>query len=171
MSEMLEIDQAKLEQLAWREDTRAKTLWSPEKRFSVSETAWSRTPPAGLLEWITQVDAQDAEGLKAMIASQQQQDLVPTTIAIFSDIVPSSSKTSDSKLFDVTEFFKVGDRSSLPSSPPCRTGSCSVHQNSAMGPYETQTKDLSLLHVAVSHLLDHHLLLHLQDPYLHQRST
>eukprot|EP00971_Amphidinium_carterae_P068752 1361432-Amphidinium_carterae.2 len=145
------MEQAKLEQLAWREDTMAQDIRvaretilngnmrhvnaaladmikeSRNEGFSVSETAWSRTPQTGLLEWINQVDAQDAKGLKAMIASQPQQDLMPTTIAIFSNvdaepnlmqtpekrsrIVQSSSKTSNSKTFDVTAPSELSDRS------------------------------------------------------------
>eukprot|EP00971_Amphidinium_carterae_P313147 6223363-Amphidinium_carterae.1 len=44
----------------------------------------ARTQPTSLLEWIAQVDAQEGDSLQALLARQPQQDLMPTSIAIFS---------------------------------------------------------------------------------------
>eukprot|EP00971_Amphidinium_carterae_P118526 2348114-Amphidinium_carterae.2 len=118
------------------------------KAFSVGDTAWSRTPPEGLLDWITKVDTRDAEGLKALIARQTPQDLMRTPNAIFSDtevdpipaqtpekrsrLALSSFKTSDSKTFDVASPSVLGDSTSLPSSPPSGVAQAGrVHARSA----------------------------------------
>eukprot|EP00971_Amphidinium_carterae_P244993 4864374-Amphidinium_carterae.5 len=64
------------------------------------ETAWTRTPPTGWTDFMDQVDASEAESMTAlMMTSQQHQELMPTTIAIFSDqdVVPRLARTPDTR--------------------------------------------------------------------------
>eukprot|EP00971_Amphidinium_carterae_P014184 279848-Amphidinium_carterae.1 len=62
---------------------------SRNKDVSLSDTAWTQKPPDGLKEFIDQVDVSEAEGLSALVMASTpapRQEVVPTDIAIFSDI-------------------------------------------------------------------------------------
>eukprot|EP00971_Amphidinium_carterae_P308905 6138211-Amphidinium_carterae.1 len=62
---------------------------SRNKGVSLSGTAWSQKPPDGVREFIDQVDISEADGLSALVmaaTSNPQQEVVPTNIAIFSDV-------------------------------------------------------------------------------------
>eukprot|EP00971_Amphidinium_carterae_P308904 6138210-Amphidinium_carterae.1 len=62
---------------------------SRNKEVSLSGTAWSQKPTDGLREFIDQVDISEADGLSALVitaTSNPQEEVVPTNIAIFSDI-------------------------------------------------------------------------------------
>eukprot|EP00971_Amphidinium_carterae_P015417 304504-Amphidinium_carterae.1 len=166
LCEQLELERAKLEQLTWKEETRAQdirvareTILSGNTRHqemcvevenlktaladmvkesrnqdvSFSGTSWTRSPPRGLTDYISQVDAGEAESMMALaMSTQPQQDLMPTTIAIFSDVeVPpslihtpakrpnknESIQTSGSKTNDVSAA-SICERSSIPSTAP-----------------------------------------------------
>eukprot|EP00971_Amphidinium_carterae_P238313 4731015-Amphidinium_carterae.2 len=166
LCEQQELEKAKLEQIAWKEETRAQDIRvaretildgntrhqemcvevenlraalsdvikeSRNKGVSMNGTAWTRTPPEGLTDFISQVDAGEAESMTALVMSlRPKQDLMPTTIAIFNDIevTPSmihtterrpkqheSIQTSGNKTNDVSAA-SIYERSSFPSTSP-----------------------------------------------------
>eukprot|EP00971_Amphidinium_carterae_P075781 1497520-Amphidinium_carterae.1 len=61
---------------------------SRNKDVSLSSTAWTQKPPDGLTQFIDQVDVSEADGLAALVtaATSTPQEVVPTNIAIFSDV-------------------------------------------------------------------------------------
>eukprot|EP00971_Amphidinium_carterae_P349272 6490934-Amphidinium_carterae.3 len=122
LREQLTMEKAKLEQLTWKEEIRAKDIREARERIlscnsrhqemiaevenlksaladvvkesrnkgvSLIGTAWNRAPPEGLTDFINQVDCIEAEGLMALAmasSTSPQQDLVPTSIASFSEV-------------------------------------------------------------------------------------
>eukprot|EP00971_Amphidinium_carterae_P070426 1393064-Amphidinium_carterae.1 len=61
---------------------------SRNQDVSLSGTAWTQRPPNGLAQFIDQVDVSEADGLAALVmaAASTPQEVVPTNIAIFSDV-------------------------------------------------------------------------------------
>eukprot|EP00971_Amphidinium_carterae_P026477 522175-Amphidinium_carterae.2 len=71
---------------------------SRNKDVSLSGTAWTQNLPEGLTDFIDQVDISEAEGLTALVMASSttpRQDLVPTSIAIFSDVEAPPLRQSD----------------------------------------------------------------------------
>eukprot|EP00971_Amphidinium_carterae_P350737 6491715-Amphidinium_carterae.2 len=107
LREQLELERAKLEQMTWKEETRAQDIrvaretivsdikrcvWRHGQRITkprnfVERNLVTRSPPEELTDFISQVDAGEAESMMALaMSTQPQQDLMPTTTAIFSDV-------------------------------------------------------------------------------------
>eukprot|EP00971_Amphidinium_carterae_P129226 2559616-Amphidinium_carterae.1 len=162
----LALDKAKLEQLTWKEGQRARDIReareqilrgnaqhmeriaeSRNKEVSLSGTAWTQKPPDGLKEFIDQVYISEADGLSALVmaaTSTPRQEVVPTNLAIFSDVeapplrvaspvTPVKSTTSPDE-----SFLASGDRcvsktpfSSMESSPKVAVRAGRVHVSPA----------------------------------------